>query len=239
MRRAISSNVPVLTHAAPFAVAPSKHTGTNIAYTLRGQRGMFTGGLWLLISGLIFTPLFIWELIDSGPRSIIWISVLPIPVLLLPFLGLSTIAFGVMSLRKSAHDRQVVVDTANGIGQIQDDRGYVSTPSSASIHVQPLDILLAKRRLRVHAGSERVFATIITVQSDFEILGAFKSEETAGTFAQLLAKETGLAIEPPAHFPHTTVHGFWDLNPSRTDEHALNNRRKGRHLEPATIRKTS
>jgi len=237
MRRAISSNVPVLTHAAPFAVAPSKHNGAYIAYTLRGQRGFFAVGLWLLISGLIFTPLFVWEMIRSGPLSTIRVAFLPLPVFLLPFFGLALIAFGVVLLRKSAHDRQVVIDRETGAAQIQDDRGYASPTAQGSLRVQSLDLLLAKDKHTAQVGPDHVFATMIRVSTDFEILGAFKTEASANAFAQTLAEETGLGVDNSAEFPHATVHGFWDLNPTNNDEHALAHRNQDRHIEPAAFRK--
>ena len=236
MRRAIASNVPVLTHAAPFAVAPSKHNGAYIAYTLRGQPGFFTSGLWLLISGLIFTPLFVWEMIRSGLLSTIRIAFLPLPVFLLPFFGLALIAFGIVLLRKSAHDRQVVINRETGAVQIQDDRGYASPTSPGSLCVQSLDLLLAKDKHAVHVGPDQIFATIIRVGTDFEILGAFKTEASANTFAQTLAEETGLVVDNSAEFPHATVHGFWDLNHTNNDEHALAYRNQDRHIEPAAFR---
>lgn len=236
MRRSISRHVPVLTHAAPFAVAPSKHSGAYIAYTLRGQRGFFATGLWSLISGLIFTPLFMWEIIRSGAISTIRVAFIPLPVFLLPFFGLALIAIGIVLLRKSAHDRQVVIDRDTRAAQIQDDRGYASPTAPGSLCVHSLDLLLAKGKQAAHIGPDQIFATIIRVGNDFEILGAFKYEASANTFAQTLAEETGLDIDTSTEFLYTTVHGFWDLNPTNNDPHALAHRNQDRHIEPVAFR---
>ncbi len=192
--------IPMLWKPVPYAIAPVR-VGQRLYYAFGLTRERATGIGLLTILSLGMIALTVYVLKSQGSISYTGAQS---SIALLIFLTILCVGSTVWLVIVFGRRSQIYVPLDSGTAQIQYSYKLDSEFSSASILVQESQLQYGKSSrpgtgnliLKIFESMElrSVFLVVITIESDFEVVGAFKSIDAAFDFAGIIQAETGLEV---------------------------------------------
>ena len=227
-------NVPWLSYSVPFAVGPAKHSGSFVAYTLRGTPGINAVAWMSVMCVILGFGVLIYLLAEYGILGFFNNKRVPFPI---PVLGFAMVQLLILSLalylfRVGSNCSQIVVNTESNQAQIRNKHGYASDVALGSISVQSVDLVRSAIFQKQYEALYSVHAVFLHVGQDAEVLGVFKEDEFALQYANLLIDETNLHNSPEPQSIYRGVAGYMDLTKKRSGIKVLTNILIERPLEP-------
>lgn len=191
------THFPELWKPFPYAVNPERR-GEKLFYSFRLTRERVMG--LVLFGGitLIFVSLSVWQIATGSGGGLFrqgWFLFAITIILMGSFLW---------SVYNSRKQSQVCINLADGQTQIQ-----YQHKENAELHIGDICVVISRIskqsdspnkginpfvRLLERAEGDDVNLVVIRAGSDFEVVGAFKSLDSAILFAQVVQSESGLEI---------------------------------------------